>query len=136
MIKRIQIILKKKGLSPSQFADEIQIQRSSISHILSERNKPSLDFVSKVLERFPELNAEWLIFGKGPMLKSVSDYEAKEEKKNINDQEEIKPKEAKIEKPTTPSLFEEKKKELTSKVTEIEKIVVFYKDNTFKEYTA
>ncbi len=69
MVDRIQLILKSKNLSSSQFADEIQVQRSSVSHILTGRNKPSLDFVSKILSSYPELNSDWLLFGKGQMIK-------------------------------------------------------------------
>jgi DNA-binding XRE family transcriptional regulator len=65
--KRIEQILEEYQLSPSRFADEIDVQRSSISHILSERNKPSLELISKILKKYPEINAEWLITGKGKM---------------------------------------------------------------------
>ena len=68
MINRIELILKTQNLSPTQFADAIGIQRSSMSHILARRNNPSLDFVMKVLNRFPEINAEWLLTGKNQML--------------------------------------------------------------------
>ena len=68
MINRIELILKTQNLTPTQFADAIGIQRSSMSHILARRNNPSLDFVMKVLNRFPEINAEWLLTGKNQML--------------------------------------------------------------------
>jgi transcriptional regulator with XRE-family HTH domain len=67
MINRIQLILKTKNISPSQFADQIQVQRSGVSHILSGRNNPSLDFILKILRTFPEIDADWLLFGKGQM---------------------------------------------------------------------
>lgn len=139
MVSRIQLILKKKNLSPSQLADEIHIQRSSISHILSERNKPSLDFVMKVLERFPEIDSDWLIFGKGQMMNSISQSKIEVEKKNIIAEKKIEEKEEKIETAPTSSslpLFDEKKKEAGNDSSEIVKIVIFYKDNTFKEYTS
>ncbi len=69
MKDKIEKILKYAGLSPTQFADEIGVQRSSMSHILSERNKPSLEFVQKLLNRFKEINPEWLMFNKGEMLR-------------------------------------------------------------------
>ncbi|NVN96052.1 MAG: helix-turn-helix transcriptional regulator [Bacteroidetes bacterium] len=69
MIDRILLILKTQNLSSSQFADEIGVQRSSISHILSGRNNPSLEFVTKILKRFPDINSDWIIFGKGSMYK-------------------------------------------------------------------
>ncbi len=58
-------------MNPGQFADELGIQRSNISHILSERNKPSLDLVQKILLRFKYINTDWLIFGKGEMIKQI-----------------------------------------------------------------
>jgi transcriptional regulator with XRE-family HTH domain len=68
MTDRILKIITFTNLSPSQFADRIGVQRSSISHILSGRNRPSLEFVQKILSRFPEINPTWLILGKGEML--------------------------------------------------------------------
>lgn len=65
MVERIRELLANEQMSPSQFADEIKLQRSSLSHVLSGRNKPSLDFVMKIKERFKEVNFDWLIFGKG-----------------------------------------------------------------------
>jgi len=67
MTDRIELILKTQNLTPTQFADAIGIQRSSMSHILARRNKPSLDFVMKLLNRFPEINSEWLLTGKNQM---------------------------------------------------------------------
>ena len=67
MVDRIILLLKTQDLTSSQFADEIGVQRSSISHILSGRNNASLEFVTKILKRFPDLNSDWLIFGKGAM---------------------------------------------------------------------
>ncbi len=128
MIDRILEIMQNKNLSPSQFADEIGIQRSGISHLISGRNKPSLEFIMKVLKRFPDIKPEWLLYG-----------ELTEEKL------EIKPEGTPVEKQK--SLFDEPeigdpadqkkiirtlKKERNEK--RIEKIVVFYQDRTFREY--
>ena len=66
--ERISKIIAYSEFSLSEFADEIEVQRSSISHITSGRNKPSLDFLMKIKNRFPELEWEWLIEGKGEML--------------------------------------------------------------------
>ncbi len=68
MNERISRVISYSKLSPSEFADEIEVQRSSISHITSGRNKPSLDFLIKVKEVFPELSWDWLINGDGEML--------------------------------------------------------------------
>lgn len=80
MNDRILLILKTQNLTSSQFADEIGVQRSNISHILSGRNNPSLEFVTKIIKRFPDLNLEWLIFGKGSMYK---ERKAVDQKLNI-----------------------------------------------------
>ncbi len=71
-IKRLQRVLAYYDLSASAFADSIAVQRSSISHLLSGRNKPSLEFVLKVVKKYPEVNLYWLLNGKGefPSLKS------------------------------------------------------------------
>ena len=62
LAEKIELIIKRKQLSSSQFADILGIPRSSISHILSGRNKPSLDVVLKILTAFPEISAEELLF--------------------------------------------------------------------------
>lgn len=58
---KIKQILIEKNLTPSYFADEIGVQRSSISHILSGRNRPSFDIIQKIIRRFPELGYEWIM---------------------------------------------------------------------------
>lgn len=70
MKNRISKFLEIENINSSKFADEIGVQRSSISHILSGRNNPSLDLIQKILLRFDYINAEWLITGKGEMFKS------------------------------------------------------------------
>ena len=91
---RVQKIINYSELSSSEFADEIGVQRSNISHVLSGRNKPSLDFRMKIKDRFPEIQWEWLIEGKGAMIFSEnetastpSSYSLEESK--INDDEPI-----------------------------------------------
>jgi len=65
--KRLILLIERFGLNNAQFADAIDVQRSSISHILSGRNKPSFDFLHKIFIKFPEINADWLIMGRGNM---------------------------------------------------------------------
>lgn len=68
MKERIQLLIKAKNFTAAQFADEIGVQKSGVSHIISGRNNPSLDFVQKILTRFPEVSTDWLLFGRGPMM--------------------------------------------------------------------
>ena len=69
-IKRLEILLEYYSLSASGFADKIGVQRSSLSHLLSGRNKPSLDFILKITEVFAEVDLYWILNGEGKLLKS------------------------------------------------------------------
>ena len=91
---RVQKIINYSELSLSEFADEIGVQRSNISHVLSGRNKPSLDFLMKIKDRFPEIQWEWLIEGKGAMIFSEEETASTPstyllEESKINDDEPI-----------------------------------------------
>lgn len=89
--ERILFLMKARGMNPTQFADEIGVQRSSISHILSGRNNPSLDIITKILNRFSDVDSNWLVLGKGSL---VQKSEGKSiEEKNI---EFSKPSETKL----------------------------------------
>ena len=111
--KRLQEIIDFYSLSASSFADKIGVQRSSISHILSGRNKPSLDFVMKTLSSFPEVDLYWLLNGKGVFPKLI---ENKSEKNIETIKEDI-------------SLDG-----FSSKPSDIDRIIIFFKDGTYKNY--
>lgn len=113
LIIRLKKILEYYGFSAATFADKIGVQRSSISHLLSGRNKPSLEFVLKVVQNFPEVNLYWLLNGKGSFPSSIVSGD--------NTQAQNTPKEEIIE--------SEPPKEKT-----IEKIIVFYTDGSFNSY--
>lgn len=68
MLDRIQELLAARELSASQFADTIGVSRPVVSHLLSGRNKPSLEVVQKVLAAFPDISVNWLLNGDGTML--------------------------------------------------------------------
>jgi transcriptional regulator with XRE-family HTH domain len=69
MEKQLTLLMEHYGLSSAQFADKIGVQRSSISHILSGRNKPSYDFLQKITNTFKNVDANWLINGVGSIEK-------------------------------------------------------------------
>lgn len=83
---RITKVIEFSELSPAEFAEEIGVQRSSISHIISGRNKPSLDFITKIKSKFPDIEWDWLITGTGEML--ISKEEAKIAEKQNYKQED------------------------------------------------
>lgn len=132
-IKRLKKIIEYYELSSSGFADKIGVQRSSISHLLSGRNKPSLDFILKILKEFPEVELYWLLNGKGNFPKSQTKLAINNptlELENIvvatKNKEEKVITEATLEKNTTSTP--------SSISKEIERIVIFYTDGTFKNY--
>ncbi|MBG6188574.1 helix-turn-helix domain-containing protein [Flavobacterium sp. CAN_S2] len=148
-IKRLEIILDYYSLNASSFADKIGVQRSSLSHLLSGRNKPSLDFILKILEVFPDVDLYWILNGKGNFPKNSQQSVIKENnveqvvKQNIPapSSAEIIPEnlfsEIKIPNPI-PALetkkIENQNSAKESDSTEIDKIVIFYKNGTFKSY--
>lgn len=152
---RLNDILAHFELTPSQFADLTGIQRSNFSHIISERNKPSLDFVLKIIETFPTLNLYWLLLGKGTMFKQKSTTEetisalpptvSEPQKETIETEqytqkfiiaEENKPIEnhtSAIDLASESAIPEEELSSPVSKDTP-EEIILFYKDGTFKSF--
>tara|TARA_B100001971_G_C18178023_1_gene531059 strand:+ start:951 stop:1250 length:300 start_codon:yes stop_codon:yes gene_type:complete len=74
---RIKKWIEKEGLKSSQFADKIGVNRATISHILSGRNKPSVDFLEKLILSYPDLDANWLITGIGYMYKTKEQKDVK-----------------------------------------------------------
>lgn len=72
MRDKLLLLMKKEGLTSSRLAELLGIQPSSISHILGGRNKPSFDFVQKILRRFPNINPDWLLIDKGEMYRNAS----------------------------------------------------------------
>lgn len=72
MEERLNTILNHFGLSPSQLATKLGVQRSGVSHILSGRNRPGLDFITKLLHVFPQIDPDWLLTGKGSLLRVVA----------------------------------------------------------------
>ena len=134
MIERILEILKIKNLSPAQFADLIGVQRSSISHLISGRNKPSLEFIQRILKTFPEINTDWMLSGKGPIT-NLENYRNEEENPPADLFQTEQVNQEKIPEPKKPEPEKvQKKKWIDPEGKKIEKIVCFYKDNTFREY--
>ncbi len=120
--KRLQKVIDYYGESASSFAEKIGVQRSSISHILSGRNKPSLDFVLKVLSVFPEVELYWLMNGKGIFPATPHSVQhSKTIKKKLPEKTSV----MSIPDISSTPISEDKI---------IERIVIFYKDGTFKNF--
>jgi transcriptional regulator with XRE-family HTH domain len=125
----IKHIIVEKNLSPSRFADEIGVQRSSISHILSGRNKPSLDIVQKIIRRFPELGTDWLVEEPNlpvPSAPSKNNAIESERRDHFNGSGGIGPDEEEPEE--TAGYHRAGERQIT-------KVLVFYSDGTFSEFS-
>ena len=146
-IKRLEFIIEYYSLSASSLADKIGVQRSSLSHLLSGRNKPSLDFILKILEVFPEVDLYWILNGKGSFPKTSTKDFAKNEVEKIKNAPTPIP-----ENKLTEGLFHEMETKsksnsvtpeknlnsgnssISSNPNKIEKIVIFYTNGKFVEY--
>lgn len=143
-VKRLEVLMDYYSLSTSAFADKIGVQRSSMSHLLSGRNKPSLDFVMKIIEVFPEVDLYWILLGTGNFPKRDEEVSLKNEKNispilpNENFGEDLfSPIESKEEKKAETKISSELENSNFSLTNEeIEKIVIFYKNGRFKAYSS
>ena len=154
MKEQLNRIMEAEGMTPAKFADEIGVQRSSISHIISGRNKPSYDFIVKILNRFNGINAEWLITGKGSMIKSAQEGDIEkniqtslfhQEKTSNKDKSDDYTNKEIVGKNTIDQINTEYKKSYDSSiksnktlmftnVNNVEYILVFYSDGSFEQF--
>ena len=121
LIERFRYIMKLNNLTASAFAESIGVQPSSVSHILSGRNKPSLEFIQKIIVNYPKIDAAWLINGTTSV--HVDKIKIEETSPPINE-----------ERPNPTKTESDSSNKVESKDELIEKIVVFYTNGTFKEF--
>ena len=132
LIERIRKVIDDSDLSSAAFADKIGVQRSSISHILSGRNRPSLDFILKVLHAFPTLHSDWLLLGKEvSQAQNISDTPSL-----FTSEHGAAPKQPDIDHhhPET-ALQHNPLKQTQQNNQKVERVVVFYDDGTCSTYT-
>ena len=145
--ERIKEIIRYYSLTSSTFADKIDVPKSSISHLMSGRNKPSLDFVIKITDKFPEVDLYWLLNGEGSFPKNKDKIENSNKvvpEKNHHEttatEENNLPKIAE-----TPTLFTESKSNDTinfidqvpkkvDKTKKLIKVILLYNDGSFDEF--
>ncbi|MDR2147115.1 MAG: helix-turn-helix domain-containing protein [Tannerella sp.] len=134
MKERIGKIMDMRGMNSTQFASATGIKTATLSHIFSGRTFPSTEVVSKILERFPDVSPDWLLFGKGEMLRSgtppasenrlglVFDHQASDGE-TVNSQSDVSKKSDNKE-----IIYVEKPAKT------IEKLMIFYSDNSFETF--
>jgi transcriptional regulator with XRE-family HTH domain len=146
-IKRLEYILEYYSLTASIFADTVGVQRSGLSHLMSGRNKPSLDFILKIVEAYPEVDIYWLLNGRGSFPASTSNESHHDAGLGRGPEPEREPKSIPI--PVPVPVAQEIKQEENTPVTteenfkahgapearEVERIVIFYTDGSFRQYS-
>ncbi len=146
MIDRIKQIMEIEHLTPTRFADRLQINRAVISHILNGRNNPSLDVVTKILGEMDYLNPEWLLNGTGSIYKEGIDPDAIVKEPDLFHQDEREQggsveaannaQERSFKLPPIADKSAEMK-QVTPKMTvdkKITQIIIYYDDNTFETF--
>ena len=148
MKDRIAHIMRAKNLKASDFAALLGIQPSAISHILSGRNQPSLDFIKKIKENFPEYNLDWILFGTGPITTSEPPQFKPSESVVELQFDDSTVSETTLTEQETPPIQSDQTADMGSSPSQIlpltppstfasgiKSIVIFYNDGTFETYS-
>lgn len=135
--KRLQKVFDYYELNASSFAEKVGVGRASISHILSGRNKPSLDFVMKIINEFPEVELYWLLNGKGNFPKSEVIPSSPISTKSFPHQEKdsIENPNTKNSLSTTNPINTTHKSGATAQQKTIQRVIIFYNDGSFDSFT-
>lgn len=143
--ERLRLQLDEIGLSPSQFADSIGVNRSAVSHLLNNRNNPGYDFLNKVYEHYPEWDMDWLLFNQ-PKKTARKEPETPRPQKTYKSAENKRPEPQEVREQRSPSyeqgdLFNEyepleapKRENTTSIKKTVTKTILIYSDGTFEIY--
>ena len=147
MKDRIKEIMENENLSPAKFADQLEINRAVVSHILNGRNNPSLDVVTKILSEMNYINSDWLLNGIGSMYKegysapkgknerSLFNTDVTVEKGNKEDSEYAKENSTKSTNPTHNAADMQHVSQALGNTREVKQIIIYYTDNTFETFT-
>ena len=122
--ERIESVIKSLGLTARQFAAEIRVQPGTISNMMAGRNNPSLEVMKRIMERYPTLNPEWLIAGRGDMWRTVPGEQA-----GLFDQLPPDPKDK-----AARAAQKEEPQVIAAPPKQIKNIVVYYTDGTYQEF--
>lgn len=151
MFEQIQKIMDYEGLNSKEFAEEVGINPSSLSHYFSGTRSPNLNVLNRILTRFEHINTDWLLFGKGNMIKNDSESTAvqqpKIDKRQLNlfddasknapvsQTKDLTPEQKSIPENTTENTSQQPSAEIKIPVNKrIVKLVIFYSDNTFDTF--
>ena len=125
MNTRLKQFLSAENITQAQFADNINVVRASVSHVLSGRNNPSYEFIRSIMVQYPNLNIEWLMFGKGRMYKDNILFPEFEEEQLP---EQYASKESPIETEATNS-----ETQVTVSQRKVSKVIILFDDGSYQE---
>jgi len=141
MKERILEFLRNENKTSAQLAEEIGVQASGISHIISGRNNPSLDFVLKMLEKYQFLSTEWLLFGKGSMyteakIPNLFGFENAtiKEASEVTNRKILSAQEMDFQGAIDRNVGKNNSEQKAAPASDVVKIVWFYSNNSFEEY--
>ncbi|MFA9391358.1 MAG: helix-turn-helix domain-containing protein [Prolixibacteraceae bacterium] len=147
MKDRIVKFIESQQLSAAEFADQIGVQRSSVSHVLNGRNNPSFSFIQKMLEVYPALNSRWLLTGKGDLFERVEQKPlAKIQEPKLFSTDQIENQlstKSEVTQPSKPLLISDndvKRPEIPQSTIEnniektVSRVLIFYTDHTFEDF--
>jgi len=138
MNTRLKLFLDANNLTQAEFADKINVVRASVSHVLSGRNNPSYDFIRSIMQKYPELNIEWLMFGKGTMYKTMpappqkpAEYEEGLIFQEVEETYEpvIEPESVRLNETITPNEVPQ----VTINQRKVSKVIILFDDGTYQE---
>jgi len=131
--KRLQQVFEYYELTATTFSEKINVGKATISHVLSGRNKPSLDFVLKTVKALPEVELYWLLNGKGTFPKSYSEEQDPEINKNKQDVESGKQLNFDMQSKTQEDQVENRNEVASNK--KLIKVILCYDDGSFENFT-
>ena len=131
MDKKLRILMQHENLTASKLSDILEIKPAAISHILSGRNKPSFELICKIVNRFPHINPYWLLGDSQDILNSNAQISTSENlvknEGTLFDMEEKKTESSEVPTISEPTSIP------TLTRTDIDKIIIVYRDQTFEE---
>jgi transcriptional regulator with XRE-family HTH domain len=143
MKERIVQFIESENITAAEFADNIGVQRSSVSHVLNGRNNPGFSFIQKILETYPKINSRWLLLGEGEMYQNFKQeikpssvqqnlFDVKNTEGSIQSTAINKSIKTEAKQPTINPLTHER---VSTIAKQVERVLIFYSDHTFDDYT-
>lgn len=126
MNNRLKQFIAAENITQAQFADNINVVRASVSHVLSGRNNPSYDFIRSIMLKYPRLNIEWLMFGKGKMYNDANTQE-------LLFPEPVEHRETEAPAPLPENVTTETPTQLPVSQRNVSKVIILFDDGSYQE---